>query len=35
MIKIITRSDDAGSSKGANQAIFEAVNHPFVQKYFP
>ena len=31
MIKIITRSDDAGSSKGANQAIFEAVNHPFVK----
>lgn len=31
MIRIITRSDDAGSSMGANKAIFEAVRYPFVK----
>ena len=31
MIRLITRSDDAGSSMGANEAIFEAVCHDFVK----
>ena len=31
MIRLITRSDDAGSSKGANKAIIEAASYPFVK----
>lgn len=31
MIRLITRSDDAGSSQGANKAIIEAASHDFVK----
>lgn len=31
VIRLITRSDDAGSSQGANKAIIRAAEHPFVK----
>ncbi len=31
VIRLITRSDDAGSSQGANQAMIRAAAHPFVK----